>query len=751
MRRITSLLLLVCCLTLLGSAESAKAQDILTFKVDPSGGGICCWSFTVQNGSSQTINKVQLSFTDINPLIFLGFDFPENWDAMSENGDKLLVYSGLPIAPGATKAGFSFCHDGIDSIDKPIRISWKTFNNETMLSQGTVTFICTPYQTYSRLDSVSIASTKVGTDPIYTFTVHNRNEPLKSPIGRMIFELATPTAGMFRPSSVVAPANWTLDSVTASRVYFRALQGAIYPNTSQGGFQIGLRSNTTVKNTTWVWRALDESGTLVDRDTVRNIPNNADNGAPSCDEVAFTNPNGCIYNMAVSNYHATNAFLPSKITQVRVISRTSGVTFQAAPTKPKDWSAVIKAGTADTLFFTSAAEVVAIPSGLTYSDFAFSVNNPSGTAFDLEWQTLRGTAIMCSTVVSQQCSVEPPREDEATIQNQQGQNCSYQLTVTNAHNTPPSALRAISVEVPQGAGTLEAQGSDIGWEAVAGTGNRSFLFRQVDGSSDPLATGASTTITFKLTPANPDNPVQLNWATYETAGSQAISNGSHSVSCAPIPEDCETVTTELVNAENCGNRFTITNVVEGDITVNSVTITPKTAGITIRNAGNQTGWQKTIAQDNSSVTYTGSLPSGISLPFMTSFMSDLEGERSFSVDVVTINSNNRTCTETVTLTCTFVNSTESVDPKLQSQMKLTLAPNPTHGATTIRYHLPSPSRVSISVLDILGNTQKSVFSNTIGEGNHELSIDASTLANGMYYVRIETEYGIITRQLVINH
>jgi hypothetical protein len=736
--------------------SAATAQDILEFKTDPTNtGGICCWSFVVKNRSSQAINKVELTFTDINPIAFAGFSTPENWEGSQDDAYKVMTYVptpgvGSPIQPNSDRTGFSFCHDGIDSIDKPVRISWKTYNNQTVLSQGSALFICTGYQTYTMLDSVRVTSTKVGTDPIYNFTVTNRNQPLASSIGGMVFELQTTTAGTIRPKSIVAPTGWMLDSVTPYRAYFSTENSLIGPNQSLSGFQVGLRSNSTVKNVTWVWRARDGEGSPIDRDTLRNIANNAENGDPSCDELTMTKVNGCLYNFSVSNFHATNTAPPSRITSVRIISRTPGVTFATAPTKPANWGASIKTGTKDTIVYAAQNESFGIPSGITFNDFAFSVDNPTGEAYQIEWQTLRGTTVLCSATVNQQCAVEAPRQDESAIELQQDQNCAYRMTITNSHNTPPSALRAISVEIPQGAGTLEPQGSDLGWESAAGQGNRSFVFRAVEGSSNPLASGAGTSITFRVIPTNPDQPVTLTWKTYENAGGAVISQGTHQVSCAPIPQDCEVVEVSSQNSsDSCYQRFNITNQVAGDVSVNSVTITSKTPGVTIGTAHNVVPWQKTITQDNSGVTYTGSLPTGLAQGFNITFASDVTGERTFSVEITTKNTNNRTCTETRSVTCNF-QPLQSVDGGLQSKMKVNVSPNPTQGKMIVRYSLPEQGRASISIIDVLGTTHQSVFSGPIGAGDHELMLDASTLPNGTYYVRVETGYGIVTRQLVVN-
>ena len=80
-------------------------------------------------------------------------------------------------------------------------------------------------------------------------------------------------------------------------------------------------------------------------------------------------------------------------------------------------------------------------------------------------------------------------------------------------------------------------------------------------------------------------------------------------------------------------------------------------------------------------------------------------------------------------------------------------PNPFFASTTISYTLGSPSLVQVTVYDILGR-EVHVLENAIrSSGTHHVSWDGldangNRVASGIYFYRMETEAGIITRQMI---
>ncbi|MCS6809529.1 MAG: DUF1501 domain-containing protein, partial [Bacteroidota bacterium] len=75
-------------------------------------------------------------------------------------------------------------------------------------------------------------------------------------------------------------------------------------------------------------------------------------------------------------------------------------------------------------------------------------------------------------------------------------------------------------------------------------------------------------------------------------------------------------------------------------------------------------------------------------------------------------------------------------------------PNPVSYNTRFEYTLPFSSRVRLLVLDARGHVV-STFEEYQHAGQHSISYDASTLANGAYYYRLETERGRATGTMVV--
>jgi hypothetical protein len=501
-----------------------------------------------------------------------------------------------------------------------------------------------------------------------------------------------------------------------------------------------------------VWRAYTVEGNSIDRDTLRNVTTSAENGAPSDDQVTFAKQTGCLYNMSVANMHNMNLQPPSKITEVRLISKTPEVTFTAAPTKPSGWGSSIKAGSKDTVFYKASNETTALPSGITFSDFAFSVDNPAGSTFNIEWQTIRNGVIVSSGSTLLSCVVEAPKSDVATF-TQVGQTCEYTMEVTNEHNSPASTLTAVGVSVPAGSGTITGIGSTWGWN-VTKVSETSFLVSYPTGSENVFSTGLKQTINFSITPKDASQPLNVMWATYEGTNPTPISTGAQALQCTPTVEAvCDSVKVTVLTAANCTQQFAILNQRIENEAVTSVTITPS-GGWFVDSAQPVIGWQRNVAQNGAAVTYTGTLDGGVAVPLNLNIrFNAAEGTTTpFDVQVTTIGANNTlTCNKSVTISgCTGTAGIGAVTPKLQSMMKLSVAPNPASAQTSINYYLPQQGRVAIAVIDVLGNTQKTIFSGLLGEGMHNAQINASDLPNGSYYVRVETSYGTITKQLIIH-
>jgi len=76
-------------------------------------------------------------------------------------------------------------------------------------------------------------------------------------------------------------------------------------------------------------------------------------------------------------------------------------------------------------------------------------------------------------------------------------------------------------------------------------------------------------------------------------------------------------------------------------------------------------------------------------------------------------------------------------------------PNPFNPSTTIKYELPRTSQVTLSVYDILGRQVSVLVSERRNAGVHEVKLDGSTLASGVYFYRLQAGDFVRTRKLVL--
>ncbi len=65
-------------------------------------------------------------------------------------------------------------------------------------------------------------------------------------------------------------------------------------------------------------------------------------------------------------------------------------------------------------------------------------------------------------------------------------------------------------------------------------------------------------------------------------------------------------------------------------------------------------------------------------------------------------------------------------------------PNPFNPTTMISYDLPEATHVQLSVYDMLGREVASLVNADQSTGRYSVSFDASHLASGVYFYRIET-------------
>lgn len=75
-------------------------------------------------------------------------------------------------------------------------------------------------------------------------------------------------------------------------------------------------------------------------------------------------------------------------------------------------------------------------------------------------------------------------------------------------------------------------------------------------------------------------------------------------------------------------------------------------------------------------------------------------------------------------------------------------PNPFNPSTIIKYALPADGFVRIHVMNQLGQTVKTLFEGNTSAGYHQVTFDATGLASGVYFYRIEAGKFVDTKKVV---
>jgi hypothetical protein len=76
-------------------------------------------------------------------------------------------------------------------------------------------------------------------------------------------------------------------------------------------------------------------------------------------------------------------------------------------------------------------------------------------------------------------------------------------------------------------------------------------------------------------------------------------------------------------------------------------------------------------------------------------------------------------------------------------------PNPFNPATTIRFSVAKPGLALLRVFDLLGREVSVLLRERIESGVHHAHFDASRLAGGVYFYRLETDQGIVTKRMTL--
>ena len=76
-------------------------------------------------------------------------------------------------------------------------------------------------------------------------------------------------------------------------------------------------------------------------------------------------------------------------------------------------------------------------------------------------------------------------------------------------------------------------------------------------------------------------------------------------------------------------------------------------------------------------------------------------------------------------------------------------PNPFNPVTTIRFTLPSRSRVSLKLFNILGQQIDILADGEYRAGEHKVAFNAEQFSSGIYFYRLEADGQVESRKLVL--
>ncbi len=76
-------------------------------------------------------------------------------------------------------------------------------------------------------------------------------------------------------------------------------------------------------------------------------------------------------------------------------------------------------------------------------------------------------------------------------------------------------------------------------------------------------------------------------------------------------------------------------------------------------------------------------------------------------------------------------------------------PNPFNPTTTIKYAVRAPEHVRLTVYDLMGHAVATLVDETKNVGSYEVTFDASNLASGNYFYKIETGDKVVTKKMTL--
>lgn len=76
-------------------------------------------------------------------------------------------------------------------------------------------------------------------------------------------------------------------------------------------------------------------------------------------------------------------------------------------------------------------------------------------------------------------------------------------------------------------------------------------------------------------------------------------------------------------------------------------------------------------------------------------------------------------------------------------------PNPFNSATAIEFYLARESRVTLSVFDVNGKLVEKLVEGILPHGKHRITFNAESLPSGIYFCRLVSPQGALTKKMIL--